>query len=142
MTDTRQPYGGALPKPTPETLPFWEGTKAHRLMLPWCNACSKPHFYPRSICPSCLSDDIEWRQASGKGKLHTYVINSKAAKGFIKTPYVIAVIELAEGPRMMSNIVTEETPTPDMLPIDAEVEVFFDDVTDEVTLPKFRLVAK
>ena len=138
MTQT-QPYGGALPKTTPETQAFWDGTKAHRLMLPWCKDCGKPHFYPRSICPFCLSANLEWRQASGRGKLHTYVINFKAAKGFTKVPYVIAVVELDEGPRMMTNIVIDD-PTPEALPIDAPVEVVFDDVTETITLPKFRLV--
>jgi len=134
-----EPYGGALPKPTPETQAFWDGTKAHRLMLPWCMDCGRPHFYPRSICPSCLSSNLEWREASGLGKLHTYVINYKAAKGLTKVPYVIAVVELAEGPRMMTNIVIND-PTPETLPIDAPVEVVFDDVTETITLPKFRLV--
>lgn len=139
MNADPKPYGGALPKPTPETQAFWDGTKANRLMLPWCTECGEPHFYPRSICPSCLSSRLEWRQASGRGKLHTYVINSKAAKGFTQVPYVIAVVELDEGPRMMTNIVIDN-PTPEALPIDAEVEVVFDDVTETITLPKFRLV--
>ena len=139
MNETKPPYGGALPKPTPETQAFWDGTLAHKLMLPWCTECGKPHFYPRSICPFCLSRELEWREASGRGKLHTYVINSKAAKGFTTVPYVIAVVELNEGPRMMTNIVIDD-PTPEKLPIDAAVEVIFDDVTEAVTLAKFRLV--
>lgn len=140
MSDQPLPYLAALPKPTPETAPFWQGAQEHRLMLPWCQDCGQPHFYPRSICPFCLSDKLDWRQASGRGKLHTYVINHKPAKGFGGDPYVIAVIELAEGPRMLSNVLTKGAPRPEDLPIDADVEVVFDDVTDAVTLPKFRLV--
>ena len=137
---SQQTYRGALPKPTPETRPFWDGAKAHRLMLPWCKACGLAHFFPRNCCPHCFGFDLEWRQASGRGKLHTFVINHKAARGFeAKVPYVIAVVELAEGPRMMSNLVMDETPTPDNLRIDMDLEVVFDDVTEDVTLPKFRI---
>jgi uncharacterized OB-fold protein len=129
----------ALPRPTPETKPYWDGAKEHRLMLPWCRSCGRAHFYPRSCCPHCFSFDLEWRQASGAGKLHTFVINHKPARGFeAKCPYVIAVVELAEGPRMMSNLVMDETPTPENVWIDMDLEVVFDDITPEVTLPKFR----
>ena len=137
---SQQAYRGALPRPTPETRPFWDGAKAHKLMLPWCKACGQAHFFPRNCCPHCFGFDLEWRQASGRGKLHTFVINHKAARGFeAKVPYVIAIVELAEGPRMMSNLVMDETPTPDNLRIDMDLEVVFDDVTEDVTLPKFRI---
>lgn len=132
-------YRGALPRPTPETQPFWDGTKAHKLMLPWCVECGKPHFYPRSLCPFCLSDRIDWRQASGKATLHTYVINHKAAKGFDQVPYVIAVAQLEEGPRMLTNLVTDAPPEPAMLAVDMPIEVTFKDVTETITLPQFRL---
>ncbi|MBL8835604.1 MAG: Zn-ribbon domain-containing OB-fold protein [Alphaproteobacteria bacterium] len=134
------PYRGALPRPTPETRPYWDGAKAGRLMLPWCKACARPHFYPRSICPHCGAADLEWRQASGRGTVYSYVINHKPARGFEdKVPYVIAVIALAEGPRMLTNLVTD-TPTPEAIRIDMPVEVVFDAVTPEITLPKFRPV--
>ncbi len=138
-----QPYRGALPRPTPETKPFWIGARAGRLMLPWCRACQKPHFYPRSICPFCGACEFEWRQASGKGTVYSYVINHKPARGFEdKVPYVIAVIALAEGPRMLTNLVMDEAPTPESVRIDMPVEVVFDAVTPEVTLPKFRPAAE
>lgn len=133
------PYTGALPRPTPETQPFWDGTRDGKLMLPWCEDCGKPHFYPRSICPFCLSANLDWRQATGRGTLHTYVINHRAAKGY-EAPYVIAVVELDEGPRMMTNIVTDAPPTPEMLTIDMPVAVTFDAVTDDITLPRFTPV--
>jgi uncharacterized protein len=137
MIDAVEPYGGALPHPTPETQAFWDGTRAHKLLLPWCRACGKAHFYPRSICPFCLSSDLEWRPASGRGKLHTYVINHRAAKGFT-APYVIAVVELDEGPRMLTNIVLDGIPLPETLEIDMPVEVLFKDITETITLPRFR----
>ena len=130
-------YSGALPQPTPETLPFWEGTHVHRLMLPWCTTCGKPHFYPRALCPFCLSDALEWRQASGRGRLYSFVINHKPARGFT-APYVIAVVDLDEGVRMLSNLVLPGPPLPEALAIDMPLEVVFDDVADSVTLPRFR----
>lgn len=134
-------YEGALPVPTPDTEAFWEGVKAHKLILPYCAACDSYEFYPRPFCRGCFSWDLEQREVSGKGRLHTYVINHRGPPGFQdKTPYVIAVVELDEGPRMMTNIVMDEEPTTENLPIDAPVEVVYDDVTEEISLPKFRLV--
>lgn len=138
MSTPAPAYQGALPRPTPETQPFWDGARAHRLMLPWCEDCGEPHFYPRSLCPHCLSDRLDWREATGRGRIHTYIINHKAARGFERLPYVIAVIDLAEGPRMLSNVVVEGEPTPETVRIDMEVEVFFDDVTPDISLPRFR----
>lgn len=142
MNAPERSYKGALPRPTPETQPFWDGTRARRLMLPWCQDCGKPHFYPRSLCPHCMSSSLEWREASGRGTVHTFVINHKPARGFDSVPYVIAVIDLAEGPRMLSNVVVEGEPTPRNVTIGMAVEVFFDDLTPEVTLPRFRPVAE
>lgn len=133
------PYAGALPRPTPETQPFWTALKAHRFELPWCTGCGKPHFYPRLLCPHCGDERLEWRAASGCGTLHTFVINHKAAKGF-EAPYVIAVVELDEGPRLLTNLVMAETPTPDNVVIGQRVEIVYDEVTPQVTLPRFRRI--
>ena len=134
-------YKGALPTPTADTQAFWDGTKEHKLILPYCAACDAYEFYPRPFCSKCFSWDVEQRAVSGKGKLHTYVINYRGPAGFEdKAPYVIAVVELDEGPRMMTNIVMDEEPTPENLSIDAPVEVVYVDVTEDVTLPHFRLV--
>ena len=130
----------ALPQPTPETAPYWEGCKAHELRIPYCLECSKHFFYPRPYCPDCLSDRVEWRTVSGKATLHTYVISQRAAPGFEdETPYVIAVVKLAEGPHLMSNVVNVE-PTPANLPADLPLEVVFVDVNETVTLPQFQPV--
>jgi len=127
-----------LPQPTPDTLPFWEGCKRHELMLPRCRACNRFHFYPRALCPHCWSPTLEWVKASGRGRLYSYVINYRPAPGFEPDePYVIAIVELEEGVRMMSNLVDVE-PVPAKLPMDMPVAVVFDDVNETVTLPKFR----
>ena len=132
-------YAGALPKPTPETQPFWQALKAGRFELPWCLDCGKPHFYPRTVCPHCDAANLEWRAASGRGHVHTYVINHKAPKGWSgPAPYVIAVVELEEGPRMLTNLAMQATPTPDNVRIGQPVTLVHRPVTDEITLPWFQ----
>ena len=127
-----------LPRPTPETQPFWDGTRDGRLMIMHCNACARDYFYPRPYCPFCFSADTSWKQASGKAKLHTYMIIHRAAPGFeSEAPYVVGVVQLDEGPRMMTNIVGIE-PDPARLTVDMPLEVTFDKANDDITLPKFR----
>ena len=126
-----------LPTPTPETQPFWDGCKEHRLVLPRCRQCDQFHYYPRAHCPHCWSRDLDWVQMTGRGKLYSYVINHRPAPGFGDDPYSIAVVELDEGPRMLTNIV-EVAQTPEDLKLDMPVEVVFDDAGNNVTLPKFR----
>ncbi len=125
-----------LPKPTPETQPYFDGLKQHKLMLQRCLECREAYFYPRPFCPKCFSFDVEWFQASGKGKLYSFVINHRPVPGF-DSPYVIAVVELEEGPRMMTNLVGID-PDPEIISCDMPVEIVYDDVTEEVTLPRFR----
>lgn len=127
---------GARPEPkaTPETAHFWAGTSEGELRLQRCRACSRPYFPPQPFCPHCASDDIEVFPASGHGTLHSYVINHRAAPGFT-APYVIAVVELDEGVRLLTNIVGVE-PEPDALPLDLPVEVVFETVGD-TALPMF-----
>ncbi|MBM3140461.1 MAG: Zn-ribbon domain-containing OB-fold protein [Chloroflexi bacterium] len=128
-----------LPEATPETKEFWDGMKRHELRIQRCEDCSQHYFYPRPFCPICHSRNVEWRTASGKGKLHTYVIAHRGHPAF-DAPYVIAMVELDEGAKMMTNIVGVTDPTPDRLPVDAPVEIVYEDVNDQVTLPKFKLV--
>ena len=134
MADPRRP----VPEPTPETAHFWEGTRAGELRLQRCAACATTYFPPRPFCPACSSRDVEVVVASGRATLYSYVIHHRDAPGFT-APYAIAVVELAEGPRMMSNIV-DCPQTPEALELDMELEVTFDPLTDEITLPLFRPV--
>lgn len=127
-----------LPDPTPETAPYWEGAKAHELRIQFCTECQKHFFYPRIFCPTCLSDAVEWRTVSGKGTLLTYVLAARPAPGFEnELPYAIAIVKLAEGPHLMTNIVNTEL-TPANLPAGMAVEVVFEDINDKITLPKFQ----
>jgi uncharacterized OB-fold protein len=127
----------AVPQPTPTTAPYWEGTKAGELRLQHCADCRKYIFYPRIRCPHCGSANIPWEATSGRGKLHSYVINHVAAPGWQgETPYVIAIVELDEGPRMMSNLVGV-APDPEQLVLDMPLEVVFVPRGDQV-LPLFQ----
>jgi len=125
-----------LPEPTPETRHFWDGAKAHELRLQRCKACDNTYFPPRPFCPDCLGSDIEVFAASGKGKVYSYVINHRPHPAF-DAPYSIAIVELEEGPHLMTNIVGVEQ-TPEALELDMAVEVTFEDVSDEISLPHFR----
>jgi uncharacterized OB-fold protein len=128
----------ALPVPTPETQDFWEGAREGHLRLQRCEQCAHVYFPPRPFCPRCASRSVVAFTASGRGKLHSYVINHRPAPGFQDdVPYAIAVVELDEGPRMMTNLVDVEQ-TPEALPLDMAVEVAFERVNDTISLPKFR----
>ena len=125
-----------VPQPTPETKPFWEGTKNGELRLQRCDACAHVYFPPRPFCPSCAGRKVSWFRASGKGRLYSYVIHHRPVPGFTP-PYAIAVVELAEGPRMMTNIV-ECPQTPEALQLDMPLEVVFTPVSDQISLPLWK----
>lgn len=131
-------YDGPLPRPDKDSAVYWDAARRHELVLQQCLDCQRFRFYPRSVCPHCLSDRFEWRAASGRGQIYSFtVIHRAPAPAFRdRVPYVLALIELEEGVRMMTNIVGCD---PEEVSIGEAVEVTFDDVTDEVTLPKFRL---
>ena len=136
MTQASKP----LPLPTPETQPFWDSCRRHEMELPRCRDCGKFHFYPRAMCPHCWSPNLEWVKASGRGKLYSYVINHRPPPGFEgDTPYVIAIVELDEGVRMMTNLVEVE-PDPAHLPLDMSLQISYEDVSEQIALPKFRPV--
>ena len=136
MTTAHKPR----PQPTPDTQPFWDAVNRHELMLPKCKSCGKLHYFPRPFCPYCFSWDLEWVACSGRGKLYSYVINYRPAPGFeADAPYVIAVVELEEGPRMMANMIGVE-PDPQSVLVDMPVEIAFEDVDDGSAIFKFRPV--
>lgn len=130
-----------LPTPDEETAPFWDGVNADRLLLRRCNACAELHFYPRPFCPRCWSDDVEWFEASGRATLYTWSVvhNNDLPPFHERLPYVAALVDLEEGPRMMTNVV--ECPFEDLAP-DMALEVVYEQVSDDplVKLPRFRPV--
>ena len=125
------------PVVSPWAKPFWEGTAEGKLVLQRCNDCSRHIFYPRVICPHCSSENVEWQQVSGKGKVYSFTqVQNNAPSAFTaEMPYVVAVIELDEGVRMLSNVIDCDF---EQLSCDMPVSVVFERLNDEFVLPKFR----
>jgi uncharacterized protein len=101
----------SLPTPspviTPETKPFWEAAGEERLILQWCPRCEEFIWYPRSLCPGCMSTGLEWVQASGRGVVYSYaVIRHPELRDYgPAAPYLLAYVKLEEGPVVLSNLV-------------------------------------
>ncbi|WP_349428880.1 OB-fold domain-containing protein [Microbacterium sp. LWS13-1.2] len=131
---------GPVPKPTPETLPFWESTRARAMSIQHCLDCGAAIFYPRSYCPKCTSSDLEWRPVSGRATLASYVINRRPLPVFEVEQQIIALVNLEEGVRMMTNIVGVE-PVPTALQLGMALELDYDERGDQV-LPVFRPALK
>lgn len=129
-----------LPSPDLETQPFWDATREHKLLIKRCRSCGAFHFYPRPFCPKCWSEDVEWVEASGKATLYTWsVVHQNDLPPWPeRVPYVAAVVDLVEGPRMQTNII--ECPF-DELVDGLALEVVFRDTSDEFTIPVFRPAA-
>ncbi|WP_308168786.1 OB-fold domain-containing protein [Nonomuraea sp. NEAU-A123] len=124
------------PQPTPETAPYWEAARAGELRVQRCLDCGRHYFYPRPACRFCASENVEWTGVSGRARLVSYVINHRPFPGFESVSPVIAVVELDEGPRLMTNIVGIE-PIPENLPLDMRLTVAFEERSGAV-LPVFE----
>jgi uncharacterized OB-fold protein len=125
-----------FPHPTPETQVYWDGCRNHELLLQRCSQCRQVQFYPRIICTGCASDDLEWIKANGQGKILSYTIVRRAVSEAYEpdVPYVVALIELNEGPTMMSNVVQCD---PEALQIGDPVRVLFEDWSEDISIPQF-----
>jgi len=130
--------GKPQPRPSAESAPFWEGAKAHKLLLPRCHACGKFWFPPSQRCTHCLSADFGWEDTAGRGRIYSFVVYHRVYHpGFESdVPYAVAVIELDEGPRLIANIVGT---APDAIRCDMRVRVAFED-RGEQTIPQFAVV--
>lgn len=126
-----------LPRLDEENRWFWEACRRHELVLQRCTACEELRLYPRALCPTCLSSEVTFVRSSGQGIVYTFTAtHQNQAPGFREDlPYVMAIVELAEGPRLMTNIVG--CPVEDVR-VGMPVTVTFEDVTDEIALPKFQ----
>jgi len=127
------------PVPTPETQFFWDGARAGELRLQRCRACARAYFPPRPFCPRCGSRDVEIFRASGRATLYSYVIHHRPVPGFTP-PYAIAVVALEEGPRLMTSLV-DVPQTPEALVLDMPLEVTFQVLDDEISLPVWKPAA-
>jgi uncharacterized OB-fold protein len=127
-----------LPVPDGDSAPFWESIQQHKLRIQHCQACQQHVFYPRARCPHCFSDQLAWVQASGKGTICSYTVVHQAYGPFAKdVPFVVAIIALDEGVRMMSRITGSP---PEAVRIGLAVQAEFVRVMEGVILPYFRLI--
>lgn len=138
MADTK--YKKPLPRVDEESRGWWEALARHELYVQRCRDCGTLRLPPRALCTKCLSSAVEWKRATGRGTVYSFTVtHQNQAPGFRESlPYVLAIVELAEGPRIMTNVV--ECPV-DQVRIGMPVEVVYDDVTPEITLAKFRPVS-
>ena len=126
-----------LPQANPDTQPFWDGCKEHELRFQKCMDCDHVRWPPSIICPECHADQTEWITAGGKGVVYTYAVYHRAFHPAFKDdlPYVAAIVELEEGPHLLTNIIGCK---PEEVRCDMPVVVAWEDVTDEFSLPKFK----
>jgi hypothetical protein len=128
------------PEVNPETRQFWGATAEGRLLLKRCLDCGSVIWYPRAICPECASLRTEWFPASGRGRVYSYTLNHRGQGAYSGAgPYVLAYVELDEGPRMMTNIVGADAVG---VAVGMRVEVVFHDTGDGTALPRFRPAPK
>jgi uncharacterized protein len=124
------------------TEPFWAATRRKEFLLQWCLSCEQPVFYPREVCPRCWGSALEWRPASGEGRVYAVSVQHRPAMpmpAFMDGPYAVALVELAEGPRVMSNIVG--CPPEDVV-VGMPVSLTWEPLTDGRHLPQFELAGQ
>lgn len=131
-----------IPRPIPHadavTEPYWAAARERRLVMPRCRACGRHHFYPRTLCPHCGGAELDWAAVAGTGVLYSYTIVNRAPSPAFDSelPYVVAIVELDEGPHLMTNLVGCE---PAAAKIGMRVKVDFQALGEGVLLPVFTL---
>ena len=131
-----------LPQPIPnaDSAPYWAAARERRLLIRKCSSCAALHFMPRHLCPVCWSDELEWVESKGTGSVHTFTVMRRAplANFAALAPYVVALIELDEGPRMVANVQGSDALS---TKIGDRVKVTFEDRGNGAMLPQFERVA-
>ncbi|WPB55877.1 Zn-ribbon domain-containing OB-fold protein [Xylophilus sp. GOD-11R] len=128
-----------LPKPVAnaDSQPYWAAARERRLLIRRCSACQQLHFMPRYLCPHCWSDQLEWVDSKGAGVVHSFTIIRRAPIATFagNAPYVVVMVELDEGPRMITNLVGDDAL---QVAIGDRVSVAFEDRGDGDLLPQFQ----
>lgn len=126
-----------LPLPDGDTVAFWKGLSQGQLLLQHCLACGHVQYYQQGMCRQCASERLEHRPASGRGKIHSYSVVYRAPGPAFKgdTPYAVLLVELEEGPRMISSLVGAD---PEQASFDMPVQLVCEKITDEISLPRFK----
>lgn len=131
-----------LPQPVAnaDSLPYWNAALERRLVIRRCKACDKVHFMPRHLCPHCWSNELEWVDAKGTGEVHSFSVIRRASDPAFadRVPYVVALIELDEGVRMMANVLGDDALS---VRIGDRVGLTFEDRGNGALLPQFQRVS-
>jgi uncharacterized OB-fold protein len=129
-----------LPVVDPGTAPYWKALTEHKFILKSCRDCGRAHFYPREACPHCYSDNLEWKEAKGQAEIYSFTVcHRPAGPAFAEdVPYVVAVVELDEGPRMMTRIDGDIS----AVKIGHRARIKFHEAGEGVVLPYFTIVAE
>ncbi|NRA04147.1 MAG: Zn-ribbon domain-containing OB-fold protein [Myxococcales bacterium] len=125
-----------LPRPTALSRPHWDGCREGVLRVQRCAACGSYEFIPQAVCTRCQAGKLEWVESSGRGSVYSHTTVYRPPRPEFDAPYVVAIVELEEGWHMLTNLVDC---TPEEVAIGLPVEVDFRAVSDEITLPCFRL---
>ena len=125
------------PPVTPTTEAYWEATRNHKFLLQWCTRCNRAIYFPREVCPTCLGDALEWRASAGRGQVYSYTVEYRPQNPNLEAPYTVALIELEEGVRMMTNVINCD---PESVTVGMEVEVAWEPLSDGRNLPMFAPV--
>lgn len=134
-------YQKPLPSPDPESAPFWEGCREGRLLIQRCRTCGTHRFPPTDFCPACRSHETEWVEASGRGRVFSWIVVRHPVPKEVyagEVPYVVAIVALEEGVRMVSNLVEV---APEAVTADMAVEVRFRPAAEGIVLPVFAPAA-
>lgn len=132
MSDAIGELPGVPPDVNQDDAPFWEAAAQDRLVLPRCRSCGTWIWYPRTFCPACRSSGVEWLPASGRGTVYSFTVSHRGMGPWREhAPYVIAYVELEEGPRVMTNIVGA---APDSVRIGDAVRAVFQPAGDTKVL--------
>ncbi len=133
MEATQKP----IPTITPDMQPFYAAAKHRQLVVQRCRSCGTPRFPARTICSHCLSQEVEWVPVSGRGEVYSFnVMHQVYHPGFAsEVPYAVVVVKLEEGVKLISNL---RGVRPDAIRIGMPVQVVFEDLNEEITLPKFE----
>lgn len=130
------------PPVSDDAVPFWDATREQRFVLPWCTDCDAAIWYPRTVCPRCLGDAVEWRDDDGNGTVYAASVHSKPGPGRASDldpgadgPYVVVLVDLDAGVRMMSNVVGCP---PEEVAAGMRVALSWEPLSDGRHLPVFR----
>jgi uncharacterized OB-fold protein len=127
------------PPMTEASGPFWEASREQRFVVQWCSDCEAPIFYPREVCPQCLGTNLEWRPSEGRGTVYAVSVQHKPANPMMadRVPYAVALVELSDGIRLMSNIIGCD---PESVAVGQSVQVAWEPLSDGRHLPQFEPV--